>query len=110
MFGDTTVFIRGGMNAWGETDALIYDGNGAYSAELAIDAGSYEFKVASSDWSTVNLGGSGENTAISVDVPKSIVAQGNNLAIDIPASSIYKFTVVGPDPSAPIVTVSEVTP
>jgi len=110
MFGDTTVFIRGGMNGWGEDDALTYDGNGVYSAELAIDAGSYEFKVASSDWSTVNLGGSGDDTATSVDVPKAIVAEGNNLAIDIPTTSTYKFTVVGPDPSAPSVTVSEVTP
>jgi pullulanase len=110
MFGDTTVFIRGGMNGWGETDALTYDGNGVYSAQLDIDAGSYEFKVASSDWSTVNLGGSGDDTATSVDVPKAIVAEGNNLVIDILTTSTYKFTVVGPDPSAPKVTVSEVTP
>jgi pullulanase len=110
MFGDTTVFIRGAMNGWGEDDALTYNGNGVYYAQIDIDAGSYEFKVASSDWSTVNLGGSGDDTATSVDVPKAIVAEGNNLSIDIPTTSTYKFTVVGPDPSSPTVTVSEVTP
>jgi len=110
MFGDTTVFIRGGMNGWGESDPLTYTGSSTYEAELAIDAGSYEFKVASSDWSTVDFGGLGGNTAVTLDNATSLGRSGPNLAISIENSGTYKFTVSGPDPSSPKVTVTEVTP
>ena len=110
MFADTTVFIRGGMNGWGETDGLIYNGDGSYEAEIAIDAGSYEFKVASSDWSTVDLGAVGDDTEVSLDAAKTLASGGNNLTITLDNSATYKFTVAGPDPSSPTVTITELAP
>ena len=107
MFGDTTVFIRGGMNGWGEADSLTYTGNSTYEAELVIDAGDYEFKVASSDWSTVDFGALGSETAVTLGSKKALGRSGSNLAISIENSGTYKFTVTGPDPSAPMVTVTQ---
>lgn len=107
-FGDTTVYIRGGMNDWGEVDATAYQGAGVYSADLALDAGSYEFKVASADWSTFNLGGSEAGVNVPIGDGVSIIQGGENLLLDIDISGTYRFSVEGPDPTAPTVTVTEV--
>jgi len=110
MFGDTEVFIRGAMNGWGEVDALTFNNNGYYSVEIAIDAGSYEFKVASADWSSVDLGGIGDDTVVLLDDEKTLTSGGANLSLDITNNGLYRFTVTGPDPSAPTISVSEVLP
>jgi pullulanase len=110
MFADTTVFIRGSMNGWGEIDTLTYNGDGSYEADIGIDSGSYEFKVASSDWATVNLGAVGDDTGVTLSEAKTLAVGGNNLAITFENSATYRFTVSGPDPSIPTVTVTEVTP
>ena len=107
MFGENTVFIRGAMNGWGEVDALVFNADGSYSVDIAIDAGSYEFKIATGDWSTVDLGGVGEDTQVTIGDAKQLTYAGANLMIDIPTSATYRFTVTGPDPSAPKVTVTQ---
>ena len=54
------IFVRGSFNDWGNsglTDQMIYQGDGIYTAVISIvDADFYEFKIASADWSAVNLG------------------------------------------------------
>ncbi|WP_158973022.1 alpha-1,6-glucosidase domain-containing protein [Paraglaciecola sp. L3A3] len=106
MFGDTTVFVRGSLNGWGEDNPVIFDGVGSYSTEIAIEPGSYEFKVASADWATVDLGSGEENSSVMVDTPKTLGFKGANMTIDIVESGTYRFTVTGPDPSAPTVLVT----
>lgn len=110
MFGDTAVFIRGGFNGWGEADELMYTGNSSYETQIAIDAGEYEFKVASADWSTVDFGTLGDDPLVSLDTQKNLGSAGANLKITVANSGTYMFSVTGPDPSQPKVTVSEVTP
>ncbi|MAD16757.1 MAG: pullulanase [Alteromonadaceae bacterium] len=107
MFGENTVFIRGGMNGWGEVDALVFNADGSYTVDIAVDAGSYEFKIATGDWSTIDLGGVGDDTQVVVGEAKQLTYAGANLMIDIPTSATYRFSVVGPDPSAPTVTVTQ---
>ena len=106
-FGDTPVFIRGGMNGWGTVNQVNYDGNSSYSVEIDLNAESYEFKVASEDWSTFNLGAAGEAETM-VGEPK-LLAQGSqtNLSLEIAEAGTYVFTVAGPNPAAPTVTVSK---
>ncbi|NMP17818.1 pullulanase-type alpha-1,6-glucosidase [Thalassotalea sp. Y01] len=110
MFGDTTVFIRGGMNGWGETDALTYQGDSVYSATIALDATSYEFKVASADWSTVNLGAtSGDDAEVMVAVDEALVQDSqSNFTINVEEAGDYLFTVTGPDPLNSTLTVTKV--
>lgn len=109
MFGATTVFIRGAMNGWGEVDALNYQGDSLYTVDIAIEAGSYEFKVASADWSTVNLGASADNN-VSLDIPY-VLTQGSNdnLSISLEETATYRFSVQGPNPESAAVTVSKLT-
>lgn len=108
MFGDTTVYIRGGMNGWGEVDALSYQGDASYSVEIAMDAGSYEFKVASGDWSTFNLGAAADDNQVIVAQPYTLTQGSNdNLMIEVAESATYVFTVTGPNPDSPTVTVTQ---
>jgi pullulanase len=109
MFGETAVFIRGGFNGWGEADEVTYAGNSIYEAEIAIDAGDYEFKVASSDWSTVDFGALGDDPVVNLETKTNLGSAGANLKITVENTGTYKFTVSGPDPSQPKVTVTEVT-
>jgi len=108
MFGDTTVYIRGGMNGWGEVDALSYTDNSMYSVEIDVAAGDYEFKVASGDWSTFNLGAPSETNVISLGSPLALVQNSqDNLSLSITDAGIYIFTVSGPNPEEPTVTVTK---
>lgn len=94
-FPGTTVLLRGSMNDWGEDDAFTYEGSGIYSLTLAMEAGQYEFKVASSDWSTVNFGANGEAT---VGSEISLVNGGNNIPLSIDNSDTYIFTLDASNP------------
>ena len=45
------------MNGWDESTAFSYSGEGVYMVPASLNAGTYGFKVATADWSTVNIGG-----------------------------------------------------
>ena len=109
-YAATDVFVRGGFNGWGEADAFSYDGAGIYTASINIDQGSYEFKVASSDWSTVNLGAGAAGNQVVVGTPLVIQTSNDNLRIDIAKSSTYVFTLNANDAAAPTLTVTEYVP
>ena len=55
------IFLRGTFNDWGLTDQMIYGGDGIYEVVISLDAGEWEFKIASEDWNTVDLGGQCES-------------------------------------------------
>ncbi len=108
-WGDTDVFVRGAMNGWGAVDVFSYQGEGVYVTELELSAGSVEFKVASEDWATVNLGNPNDaaSNTVTVDEGKVLGGSNNNLLLDVPEAGLYRFTVIGPDGNAPVLTVSK---
>ena len=107
-FGDTPVYVRGGMNGWGIENELIWQGDGSYIAEIALDGGATEFKVASEDWNTVNLGNpdSATSNTVLVNQAKRLATSNNNLVIDLPAG-LYEFKLSGPDGNEPFILISE---
>ena len=108
-WGDTQVYIRGGMNGWGAVDMFEYQGEGVYAADIELSAGSIEFKVASEDWSTVNLGNPNDaaSNVVIPGEPKILGASNNNLMIEVSESGLYEFMVSGPDGNAPTLTVTK---
>ncbi len=104
----TSVYLRGEVTAsgWGNTDAgneLVYEGDSIYALSVAMTAGDYQFKVASSDWSTVNLGSS---TALTPGQEVTLVPGSNdNLHITIATAGTYRFEVDARNPSAPVIRV-----
>lgn len=105
-FGNTPVYLRGGMNGWGTDDELIYQGAGVYAVDITLGGGATEFKVASEDWATVNLGNPDDALTNTVEegVGKVLGSSNNNLMIEL-AAGTYEFRVTGPDASQPILTV-----
>lgn len=108
-WGNTEVYVRGGMNGWGTVDLFSYQGDGIYLADVELSAGTIEFKVASEDWATVNLGNPNDASSnnVEVDQPKQLGSSNNNLVIEVTEGGLYEFMVTGPDGSSPLLTVSK---
>ena len=96
-FGATEVFVRGSINGWGTDDPVVFKGGARYAVHIAVDAGDHQFKVASEDWATVNLGAaSGTSAQVTPGETYSDLAQGgDNLAITVDAAGTYRFQVDG---------------
>ncbi|MBE3671776.1 alpha-1,6-glucosidase domain-containing protein [Pseudoalteromonas distincta] len=97
MFAQTTVFIRGSLNDWSTDNPLMYEGDAIYSTSIELEAGDYEFKVASEDWSTVDYGGAGDTPVVAIDELTPLEAVGANIALNITEQGTYTFNVIGPD-------------
>ena len=110
-FGASTVFVRGSLNGWGEVDPLVYQGDGVYTVDINLDGSDVNFKVATGDWATVNLGATSDDTAaVTLGEAKVMFQDGNssNLTLAAPAAGLYQFKVEGPDARAAKVTVTAV--
>ncbi len=101
------MYLRGTVTATGwdanAGNLLAYEGNSVYAISVAMTAGDYMFKVASSDWSTVNMG-----AGASVVLGESItLEQGSNSNINftVTAAATYRFEVDARNPDAPTIKV-----
>ena len=79
------------MNQWQSTDSMNYDaGTENYVTSMSLTQGSYEFKVATKDWSSLNLGRGVIRSNRSLPFLSS--ADGSdNIRIDIPETGTWKF-------------------
>ena len=106
-YGDTQIYLRGQFNGWGTANQLAYIGGGSYEAYMTLEAGDYLFKVASSDWATVNLGAASENAAtVAVDAPFQGFMQGvdANLTLSVAEDGEYRFVLEALDSASPTLT------
>ena len=104
-FMGAAAHIRG-ISSWDAdiNNQLIYEGNGIYALELPIaSAGNYEFKVASADWSTVNLGNS-QPLLVNAELPL-IQGSNDNLKISFATPASYRFEVNVQDAAMPTIIV-----
>jgi pullulanase len=111
-YGETTVYLRGSMNNFGDDgltsdDALIYQGNGIYSVDYVLSAGTQSFKLASDDYNVVNLGF--DQVEFS-DGSVATAADGDgNITFEVAAESNFQFELDASQ-TTPILMVSNVTP
>lgn len=95
------IFVRGGMNGWGEVDKMSFNATDPaekeagheYAATLSLGADNVFFKVATGDWATINLGSATDGVeALAVDTPVVLGgANDNNLSFDPAAAGDFKF-------------------
>ncbi|MDP2634151.1 MULTISPECIES: pullulanase-type alpha-1,6-glucosidase [unclassified Pseudoalteromonas] len=90
-FVGTPVFVRGSLNDWGTSDELMYQGKGIYTFTKTLSAGSYEFKIASEDWETVDFGSGESDALVTVAKEKLLAAKGANMMMDIASDGDYQF-------------------
>ena len=102
------IFIRGGFNGWGLADPMKFDRqSNRYSGFVSLPPGSFEFKIASQDWTTVDLGNA-VDPVVDLSVPKPLTFSpgGGNLSLAVPTSGVYSFTLDRADSASPEVTVA----
>jgi hypothetical protein len=81
-----------------------------YVASIELAPGEHQFKIASADWSTVDLGSPSLNpgdNVVNLGVPEPLLTTPGygNLSLTIPESAVYSFTLDPTDPSHPMLTV-----
>ncbi|MEN0038613.1 MAG: alpha-1,6-glucosidase domain-containing protein [Cellvibrio sp.] len=110
LFSATPIYLRGTVTSagWGDTNAtnrLTYAGKGLYTQTVAIAAGDYVFKVAETNWTNPNLGGS----AVVLGEPAELTQGSNdNIGISIPTAGNYRFTLDTTSQNAITITVDAV--
>ena len=111
-YGDTVVYLRGGMNGWGTDSPMAYRGNGVYQIAVPLTAETeYQFKVASEDWATVNLGApDGESQVVTEKEEKLLAPSNNNLIFTPTVSATYLFSVDASDVANPVLVVENEEP
>jgi hypothetical protein len=90
------LYIRGDMNDWGADIPLVGDPKEGMVAVVALDYGTYGFRVASLDWVVADFGVSSANDAkISLDSDIALVTGGSDmLMLDVQDPGSYRFILV----------------
>ncbi|MFT5759498.1 MAG: pullulanase [Alteromonadaceae bacterium] len=110
-YADTVPLIRGDMNGWGDVDGLVYQADGIYQTKITLAAGTYGFKIASGDWSTINLGAPGAGGEVVENQSFSLLPGSNdNLSITIAVDGTYFFTLDASNTNAPTLLVENEEP
>jgi len=91
------VFVRGLGGDWsdGAQNLMSYLGAGIYRADKAVVSGD-AFKIASSDWATVNCGGTSANKTVTPGTPFAMACGDGteNLGIATTVNGTYRFKYV----------------
>ena len=94
IFKSTPIYARGTVSATGWDAAagnrFTYQGAGLYTLSLTLSAGDYVFKVAETNWSNPNLGAPEAAIGVATDL---VQGSNDNIALKIPATGDYLFTV-----------------
>ena len=101
----TPVYVRGTVTTWdaGTSNELSYQGDSVYALSVDLTPGSYQFKIASENWSTVNLGNA---TPVTVGEPLDLVQGSNdNIPLTITTAGKYRFEVDARNPDVPVIRV-----
>lgn len=111
-YGDTTVYLRGSMNNFGDdgltsADSFSYVGNGIYNLDYVLEPGTQSLKIASDDYALVNLGFS-EVIINSNSVTASADFEGN-ISFTVNAQGNYNFQLDASQ-DTPVLTIDSVSP
>jgi pullulanase len=111
-YGDTTIYLRGSMNNFGDdgltdADSFSYDGKGVYSIDYELAAGTHTLKIANDDYSLVNLGFS-DVQIHSNSVTASADSDGN-IRFTISTQANYHFQLDASQ-ETPVLTIDSVSP
>lgn len=102
----TPVYLRGTVTTsqWNADtgNLLAYESESIYALGVALAAGSYEFKVASSDWSSVDFGSA---TAAVPGESMTLARGAANIGLTVATAGTYRFVVDARNPDAPLLKV-----
>jgi hypothetical protein len=91
--GDQTVYLRGSMNNWSTQNTLKALNKETHETSLSLVTGSYEFKVATEDWRTVDLGQDDQTSALVNEGSINLTGAGGNIKLRVVRDSVCTFKV-----------------
>ena len=96
----TPLYVRGSLNEWGTSLSLkrVAPLRFAATTSSVLPVGRVEFKIASADWGTVDLGGT-TDIPIATTRPADLSMGGGNLVLDVKAPGRYRFELDASDDS-----------
>jgi hypothetical protein len=108
------LYVRGSFNEFGVSTPLPYEGDNRYLAELGLEAGTHQFKIADSGFSDTNTFAvsATEAAALSLDVPTPLVlapGTGNDIVLELAQAGTYRFELIASSPATPVLQVSQVS-
>ncbi len=111
---DKVMYVKGTMNEWSNTQAMVYVGEGVYTSEFTLAVAEYEFKVADADWTeSTNFGAAQGDEALLLETPKNLVFGEDiamNITLNITEAGNYTFSLDASVPDVPVLTVVNAIP
>jgi CubicO group peptidase (beta-lactamase class C family) len=93
LIGDPPIYLRGSMNNWTIQNRLTAKSKTLHETSLSLLAGSYEFKVASEDWRTVDLGQERQDAPILNTGSLPVVGTRGNITLRVDRDSNCLFSL-----------------
>lgn len=111
-YGDTTIYLRGSMNNFGDdgltaSDSFSYTGNGVYNIDYMLAAGTTVLKIANDDYSVVNLGYS--DVQINSNTIEASADIDGNISFTVSTDGSYNFQLNAAQ-GIPVLTINSVSP
>lgn len=108
---EVDLFVRGSFNNWSTGHQMKFDAKeNTYVAQVELVPGGHEFKIASEDWATVDLGAA-DDGVVELGVPEPVMTVGfNNLYVEVAEAGVYSFTLDTSNMAALAVTVAPSRP
>ncbi|MES2018365.1 MAG: hypothetical protein V4484_17895 [Pseudomonadota bacterium] len=99
--------LKNSANKWGASALLRPKDSAHYSTEIALDPGTWEFRL-ESPGAEISLGSVPGDTPVVAGVDHALQWHWNNLALHIEQAGTYQFTLNVQDPDHPLVNVKRV--
>ena len=93
MAGATPLFLRGSMNDWSTSIPLARDQGGTLSAEIPLQPGDYQFKLAAENWQAADFGASGPEPIVGGTEGFVLVPHGGNIRLSVATPGRYRFAL-----------------
>ena len=108
---DVEIFVRGSFNNWSTGHQMKFDAKGnQYVAQVELVPGGHDFKIASEDWATVDLGAAADGY-VDLGVPEPVMPVSfSNLYLEVAEAGVYSFTLDTSNMAALAVTVAPSRP
>ncbi len=106
-FSTVPSFVRGSMNGWsGDGARLHQNAYGIYEAEIELSPGDHTFRIASEDWTAIDLGALLDEASLNLNETKRLDWRGENLILNVSDAARYLFRVDLRNPDTSYVKVS----
>jgi CubicO group peptidase (beta-lactamase class C family) len=100
------VFLRGSMNRWSTDQPMRLGADGMHRTTLDLTAGTHELKVASEDWSAIDLGAAQASALLPGRGSLVLAGAGRNIGLQLAQASRCEFSVDGRDVVEPVLSLS----